>query len=198
MTFRAFYSHKLTWLVEHLLFADMPVCLAVVTYSHNPVVHYSLMGLTAVYMSLIVWVLRTRLSDIGLSVSQFSSHVWQLLPGTLVICGIILTLKYIDIVHALPATQGVLWVYLFISVPLQEIVFRSLCVWRCSLSWKNPVFITVFTSLNFAFYHLFFHSSQLIIGVFLINLFWSYYYFKQKDVAATTLSHVLIGLAYFI
>jgi uncharacterized protein len=195
----SFYRTKWFWLLEHVFFAGLPSYLAITRFATKPVQHYSLMALTLVYMVIIAYLFKAQVQNLGLSVRKSLGHLAQILPTTLLLCACIVLGKSAGGIHALPNQNTTLAImYIFISVPLQELVFRSLCVWRCSLSWRNQWFIIIFTSLNFAFYHIIFNNWQLVIGTFLLSLYWSYWYFKQKDIWTIMVSHALLGLAYFL
>ena len=199
MTFKNLYSHKLAWILEHMFFAGIPVCLAVIRYPDRPVIHYSLMALTLIYMLAVASYFEVEKGDIGLRCKNILRDIREILPVTLLISIFILVLKYFDMFDSARYLSGQSAIlYILISVPLQELVFRALCVWRCSLSWRSPVFITLFTSANFAFYHIFLGSWFLVVGVFALSLVWNYFYFKQKDIYAIIFSHALIGFVYFI
>lgn len=200
VNFKLFYSHKLTWLIEHLFFAALPIHIAVMRYADKPLAHYALMALVALYTFLIAYfIFRIQPTTIGFTTANTKESLYAILPGTLLIGLLIILGKTTGIIHKpyFTGTSTIL-LYMFVSVPLQELVFRGLCWWRCSLSWKQSWFIVLFTSLNFAFYHIFLGNWQLVLGVLLLNLYWSYHYKKYRSLLATALSHALIGAAYFI
>ncbi len=198
--FKNFYKNKFTWFFEHILFAGIPVHFAVVEFASRPSLHYLLLALVALYTLCIALLLfKNKLSALGLGLNNTLKSTKAILPSTIVLGLLVFFGKHSGIIA--PAYfhgMSTVLLYAFISVPLQELVFRSLCWWRCSISWKNNWFIILFTSTNFAFYHIFLGGWQLIIGVFLLNLYWSYYYQKQHNIFSTAISHALIGIIYFL
>ena len=185
--------------MEHMVFAGIPVYLAVSYYSGQSFVHYALLLAVIVYMAIIAGSLNTRHPDLGIVNQMSRPYAWQLLITTFIIASAILLGKYFGLIHdVIDKNWQLLLIYIFISVPLQEFVFRSFCVWRCELSWNSRLFIALFTTGNFAYYHFTFGSWQLVVGVLIINLYWSYWYFRQRNIFAVMLSHALIGAVYFM
>ncbi|HYF05753.1 MAG TPA: CPBP family glutamic-type intramembrane protease [Patescibacteria group bacterium] len=192
------YKHKAVWVIEHVLFAGSPMYLAITKYADNPQMHYLLMAFSAAYMFLVALWLSAGQWDLGFEFKNFYAHLKAILPSTFALGIIIVLLKQFNLIAGGgEISLGQTLLYLTLSVPLQELVFRSFCVWRCALSWNSIVFITIFTSANFAFYHLMFGTWELVIGVFLLNLFWQFWYIRQRNVTVIAISHAILGLAYF-
>ena len=197
--FKQFYASKTTWFFEHVIFAGIPVCLAVIQFASRPFFHYGLMLLVVAYMSVIAFVVGVKFKELGFSFTGVGRHIVEFAPETLLLCALILLGKFVGFIHPVVSGDTLhVFFYVLISVPLQELVFRSFCVWRCSLSWRSNLFIILFTSANFAFYHSMYGNWQLVVGVFFINLYWALLYMKQRDVVVVALSHAAIGVAYFI
>ena len=195
--FYRLYSTKTVWFIEHLLFASLPVYLAVMRYADQPFVHYGLMVAVILYMVVITRYFNVSLRELGITFRR--SNFVAILPFTLAVSVAVLLLKYLSLLPAVvDKSVNLLIIYTLVSVPLQEIVFRSFCIWRCELTWQSRVFYIVFNSLNFAFYHIMFGSFALVIGIFIISLYWSHHYLNHRDIVSIMLSHAIIGLAYFL
>lgn len=86
---------------------------------------------------------------------------------------------------------------MLVSVPLQELLFRGFCLWRCRLSFHSHWFVALYNSALFAGYHIILQNWYLVGGVFVLNLYWSYAFLRYPNLYAFMLAHALLGTLYF-
>lgn len=164
---------------------------------HNHTVMYSMAGISAVYMAGMSIAAGASLKNIGITTKYFKEALRFITFPTIAFALLILAASFllpevfITRSHAFPAYQ-----YVLLSVPLQELIFRGFCLWRCRLTFKNTLFLIVFNSLLFATYHIAFNNWWFVVGVFAINLFWSYAFMKYPNLYAFMLSHAVLGTIY--
>ncbi len=87
-------------------------------------------------------------------------------------------------------------VYIFLSVPIQEIIFRGFYITRLELISKNHLFLMLFSSLIFALLHLPFHSISIIIGTFILGLYTAYCFIHQRNIWVPCIIHA--SMIYFV
>lgn len=163
------------------------------------------------------------LSFYGFTLHHWQKVAWQAFIYTLPVLGIITLAKWLAITYiptyassdlfslgknAVQNTSASPWViglmlfsYVFISSPIQEILFRGglQSTLQFFLLGKYRYFLAIFTSnLIFAMIHLVL-SPLLAVVTFVIGLFWGLMYKKQASLVGVILSHILIGFwSFFI
>ena len=88
--------------------------------------------------------------------------------------------------------------YSFISVPLQEIIFRSYLINRASIVSKNQLLIRVYAATIFMLIHVSFKTTPLILGSLILGWIWAGNFLKFRNIYSIMLSHILIGLTYVL
>ena len=83
--------------------------------------------------------------------------------------------------------------YVLISVPLQELIFRGFLIKRISLVSRNSMFVIIYTSIVFALAHLFFANYRLAIATFFVSLWWTSLFLKHRNMWPVIASHGLLG-----
>ena len=194
--FRHHYSSKVYWFWEHFFFIVIPIAI-LLAQPDNRILQYSMLIGSIIYMVIISRLVKVNLMGIGLSSKYFKEALRYLsLPTIAISVVLMIARKFAPGVFVVSNYSPLQ--YIFISVPLQELLFRGFCLWRCQLSYKNHTFIVIFNSLVFASYHIIFHNIYLVIGIFLLNLFWSKAFFKYPNLFAFMISHAIIGSVYFL
>jgi membrane protease YdiL (CAAX protease family) len=87
-------------------------------------------------------------------------------------------------------------IYLFISVPLQEFIFRGFYISRLELVSKNRTFLIIYSSVIFALIHLPFHSLPILIGTFFLGIYLAYLFLQQRNIWILMLIHAF--MIYFV
>ncbi|OGD56373.1 hypothetical protein A3I57_00175 [Candidatus Beckwithbacteria bacterium RIFCSPLOWO2_02_FULL_47_23] len=88
--------------------------------------------------------------------------------------------------------------YIVVSVPLQEIIFRSFLINRSALVIKNKLLLQAYAALIFMLMHFSFKTSILIAGTLILGWIWSGNFIKYRNVYSVALSHIAVGLTYII
>ncbi len=83
--------------------------------------------------------------------------------------------------------------YMLISSPATEFLFRGYLLNRIKLINNNPIFINLLISILFFLAHLPTGNLYIILGSFIVSIFWTWYYIKSPNLFAVTLSHSIIG-----
>lgn len=83
--------------------------------------------------------------------------------------------------------------YSLLSVPLQEIIFRWLYLRRLQLLRLHPAFPIIWSSIVFSSVHFPFHSPLMLLGTFVLGLWWSYAVIKQHSLILASISHAILG-----
>ena len=197
-TLFSLYRTKGVWLLEHLLFIMVP--LAVITsHPENKLLGYGV-ALVAFVLSasVAVWFGATP-GTLGLTTTHLGAALRALLVPTVLLALLIglgrLLVPQAYVVRA--ASRTILVQYVVISVPLQELLFRGLCLWRCRLSFHSTAFVLLFNAADFAAYHVLFGNGWLVSGVFLVSLLWSGVFLRHRNLYAVILSHAVLGALYF-
>lgn len=194
----SYYRTKKVWVFEHLVFFMGPMYF-MFTQPDNKIFQYAMLIFTINYLVIITTFAGATPSSIGLQRKYFLSALKFIFLPTIIFAAIILWIRYSFPTISVSTHKSLTYFleYILISVPLQEIVFRGFCVYRCKLSFNNTAFLVVFNAFMFAMYHMIVQNIYFTTGLFLINLFWSYAYLKYPNLYVFMLSHTFIGLIYF-
>lgn len=170
------------------------------TQPHNLILQYTGFIISALYMIVTVRWAGATWSSFGFTTKHAKEAVRFLFFPTLSIVALIILAKFFFPFIFIQANNSPLLTlqYVFFSVPLQEILFRAWCVWRCRLTFKNILFIVIFNSMTFAMYHMIFQNVWFVTAVFLVNLLWSYAFIRYPNIYIFMLSHAIIGTVYFL
>lgn len=88
--------------------------------------------------------------------------------------------------------------YIVVSVPLQEVLFRSFLIARAELVIKNKLLLQVYAALIFILMHLMLKAPVLTWGSLILGWIWSGNFIKHRNIYSVILSHVVVGLTYTI
>lgn len=83
--------------------------------------------------------------------------------------------------------------YVFLSVPIQEVVFRGLIINRLEAVNRNPFFTVFFSAFIFSLAHIFIKNILLVSMTFLAGLFWGWLFVKYRNIWTIQLSHAVLG-----
>lgn len=193
------YKSKVFWLLEHTFFVCIPLVIFT-SYIGSTFFRYLLLTISALYMVGISYLMGARLLTIGLTTKYFNEALSHIAFPTLISGVLIFITKFLfpSVLIKQSINSSPIFLYILISVPLQEILFRGFCLWRCKLTWKSTLFIVLFNSFLFAMYHMLFNNWYLTAGIFLINIFWSYAFIKYPNLFAFMFTHAFIGIIYFL
>jgi len=87
----------------------------------------------------------------------------------------------------------ILFVYSFLSVLPQELIYRSFYFERYSSLFKNKTLLIVVNAIVFSMGHLFFQNTLVLGLTFVGGLIFGYSYFKTKSFLLVSIEHTLYG-----
>lgn len=194
-----FYQSKISWLIEHILFMGIPF-MVFLSQPQNIPLQYFALSVSVVYMIGIAFIVGTTPQEIGFTTKYFKEAFRYIFLPTVAIGICIILLKFVLPQAFILSSNNFLLIfqYVLISVPLQEILFRGFCLWRCSLSYRNIWFIILFNSSYFAMFHIIFKNDWFVLGVFLVNIYWTYAFLKYRNLYTFMISHAILGTLYFL
>ena|SRR3989344_4240258 len=151
---------------------------------------YVLLG-AAVIIIFLIFLRKERLNKYGVTKNQWKDSVK--LSLVISVAAVIFLFFIKPFVEINLAEFSLVWLlpYIFISVPLQEFVFRGYVQTRLSEATINRTETIVLTSFAFAIFH--FPSTSLIVMTFIIGLIWGYIFERYKTLAGPFISHVILG-----
>ncbi|MDD3678833.1 MAG: CPBP family intramembrane metalloprotease [Patescibacteria group bacterium] len=85
--------------------------------------------------------------------------------------------------------------YIFISVPLQEFVFRSLIFFEMDKYFKKGITKVALSALIFSFAHFSYQDPIVLSITLIVGLVWGYVYLSRPNFWTVTISHTLLGVA---
>jgi membrane protease YdiL (CAAX protease family) len=85
--------------------------------------------------------------------------------------------------------------YSIVSVPVQELIFRSYVINRLEQFFPNRYFLIGISALIFSLVHWPFGSLTMVIGTFILGTFLSANFLKYRNIFTPILIHSLVGLA---
>lgn len=87
----------------------------------------------------------------------------------------------------------ILFVYSFLSVLPQEIIYRSFFFKRYANLIKNKHLLVFINAIAFSLGHLFFQNTLVLFITFLGGLLFGYSYLKSKSLVLVSIEHALYG-----
>ena len=162
-------------------------------------------GLT--YVALFVWSQKISRRSFGFQFTNFFPAVKAIFKPTLLAIGVTYIFFYlwrplvtipllIREVKLLPSGLILALSYFFISVPVQEILFRSYLINRAGLVFPNKSFVCLYSTLIFMFIHTPINNFFLTLGTLILGWLWAGNFLKFKNIFSIIISHTLVGLAY--
>lgn len=141
--------------------------------------------------------------QLGLVSANFPASLYQLLPLTLLAIGLIVFTKIFFPtllnfgVHYDTYSQVFLrlFVYVVISVPVQEIIFRSYIISRLEQFFLSSPLVILLSSLFFSALHWPFGSFLFAFGSFLLGLLFALNFLRFRNLYSLLVIHSLIGVA---
>lgn len=89
-------------------------------------------------------------------------------------------------------------VYIILSVPLQEIIFRGILITFLEKYVSNHFLIVFIASLIFSAIHWPFNSPLFSLGTFILSLYISYNFIRYRNIYLSILIHSLLGIALMV
>ena len=202
-----FYRSKLVLVIEVLALTIFPLILLKNFPEWLIYRHWVMLG-GLVYVFLFVWSQRPGWKNLGFQSANFIQAVAVLIrPTLLAILCLIILYKLLPTSYVLPlGIAGVkispiiisVFRYIFISAPLQEILYRSYLINRAGLVIKNQLFIRAYATMIFILIHTPFKTPVLTLGSLILGWIWTGHFLKFRNIYSLIFSHILIGATYII
>ena len=204
--FTKLYSNKSFLVLETIFLFIIPL---VILKVHPSLYRFRTIAMI-IALPYLVFVMKTvgiSQKKLGLSLRNFLQSMRSLiLPTILCIFIIFITFRYfpsIFDIHTLNSMRNILsitnpflhvvFTYLIVSAPLQELLFRAFLTSRLELVSQNKYFLIAYTSLIFMFIHLPLQNFFITIGALLLGILWEINFIKYRNIVSISLSHALIG-----
>lgn len=160
-----------------------------------------------IYVALFVWSQKISRRNFGFQFTNFFPAVKAIFKPTLLAIGVTYILFYfwrplvtipllIQEVKLLPSGLVLILRYLFISVPLQEMIYRSYLINRAGLVFPNKSFVRLYSAVIFMLIHTPIYNFFLTLGTLILGWLWAGNFLKFKNIFSVIISHTLIGLVY--
>lgn len=200
--FKFLISKKRLLLLETLLLVIAPIAITKLVPEVMLLRHF-IMLFGALYLYLITKLFQQpNLQSFGITARNLSPSMRDILAPTILLYAFflylaifqsdLLSMKEGVLNPSIPKTVNII-LYILVSVPLQELIFRGFVVKRLSLISQNSLFITVYASLVFGAAHLIFTNPMFAIVSFLVSIKWTQNYLKYRNIWPLIYSHAIIG-----
>ncbi len=83
--------------------------------------------------------------------------------------------------------------YIFISVPLQEFIFRSLMIYEMKIFIHNKYAIVSISSIMFSLMYVMYHSWQVLVVTLITGIIWGVTYLKWPNFWGVAFSRAIVG-----
>ncbi|EKD80651.1 MAG: hypothetical protein ACD_40C00043G0006 [uncultured bacterium] len=190
------------WL-EVLLILVIPILLFSVN-SYFFALRHVIMGLGGLYCSYRLFRSKATFSSLGIRQTNFLLAVKDLAFPSLVFVGITWIIFLLLSTSSLKIIVGYdpltiksfierILAYIFLSAPIQELIFRGYITWRIKEIYQNPRLIQFLSVTFFMFAHLPFYSPLLLFITLFMGLIYIKNYLKFQNLFAPILSHAFVG-----
>lgn len=145
-----------------------------------------------------------KLADIGLTLCNFKHSLVYLITPSLAIIALALVILALApdplrlyLIGSDPLSVKSLWsrlfLYVFASAPLQELIFRGYFTYRLEKIVKNNYWLLTLSILVFTIAHVPFRSPIMIVVSLFMGIAYILNYQKYRNLYAITISHAVVG-----
>lgn len=180
-----------------LLFVLLPISLV---FSIPIWIKVALVLLGFVY--LIITLIRVEKITFKIQKNVVWSSFWKRIAILFIIVASITTI-YVYFMDAsklfcVPKTNPTLWVfilfvYTFLSVWPQELIYRTFFISRYSNLFQNKNLLIFLNGIVFCLAHIFFRNTLVLVLTFIGGLLFAYTYLKTKSTLLVSIEHALYG-----
>lgn len=157
-----------------------------------------------VYLAWIIYSWKINLADTGLTKKNFISAsraiMWPTILSTIILialglAGIRIGMfpQIIDDVVGYGPIIIALFLYMFISVPLQEYIFKGFYITRLEFVSKKKWFLILYSAAIFTSIHLLFGNLYLLVATFIFGIWSANIFLKYRNLYPIIISHAIIG-----
>lgn len=196
-------SKYTTIYIEALVLLALPIFLMTIS-SEVLYIRHALMAIGGIYSAWRLIKSSASFVDLGFHRSGFIESLKALVIPSILL---ILTSLFIFLVTPLPLLKVLVGydsmpeitmisriiIYTFITVPVQELIFRGYITWRIKEVYQNPREIESISIAIFTLAHLPFHSPLILVVTFLMGLVYIKNYLKYQNIYTVIISHAIVG-----
>lgn len=203
------YRTKLVLVVEIIFFIFVPLVLSMINHEFYRLRGFLLIA-SIIYVVFISKVLGITMNHLGATrehvVNACRGLLFPTIIASLFVGGVFQIFPRILFVDTFswavdaPTKIYKLLLYVCVSVPLQELVFRGYMISRLEYVSRNKTFLLICPSMLFMLVHLPFGNFMFSLSTFLIGLLWTRNFLVYRNLYAVILSHMVVGAVflYFI
>lgn len=201
-------SKYLVFYLEILLLVVIPIIL--LTFSSQFLaVRHLFMAAGGTYCAYRLLKSEATMASLGIHQAKFKSAIKAIvLPSLLLIIGTFLIFYFLpfnylklitgyDSLKVVSFTERIL-AYVFLSAPIQELIFRGYITWRISKVFTNVKLMEIFSVGIFTFVHLPFYSPLILLITFVMGIIYIRNYQKYQNLFAPVISHAVVGACLII
>lgn len=198
-----FFNRKRALIIEFLILIVLPITLMQI-FPQLLILRTAAMIAGIFYIYLTSKIYKFTKNSLGIANLEKSIVPLKQISPILFLCSILLFL--INQINRdmilLPAIQNSslklslmisILLYSFISVPIQELIFRGFYISRLEIVTKRKWLIILISSLIFALVHIPFHSLFLVFACFFLGIFLADHYLKHRNLLSMILAHAWLG-----
>lgn len=196
-------SKFVVFYLEVLLLVILPIFLF--TGSSTYFVYRPLfMALGGIYCSVRLWRSEATMASLGIHIQKFRSATKDLILPSVLLVFTTLVIFYLAPESILKMLVGYdplsvktlterLLAYIFVSVPIQEIIFRGYVTWRIREVYSSVKVMEFISVAIFTFIHIPFHSPLLLLLTLAMGIIYIRNYQKYQNLFAPIISHAFVG-----
>lgn len=149
------------------------------------------------------------MASLGIHRAKFFSALQNIaLPSFVLIIGTFLVFYFLpfeylklltgyDPLPVIPFSERIL-AYVFLSAPIQELIFRGYITWRIAQVFSSTRIIEAISVGIFTIVHLPFHSPLILVVTLIMGIIYIKNYSKYQNLYAPAISHALVGACLII
>lgn len=162
------------------------------------------MALGGIYCSVRLWRSEATMASLGIHIHKFQEATKDLILPSILIVFSTLVIFYLAPEPILKMLTGYdplsvktlterLLAYIFVSVPVQEIIFRGYVTWRIREVYSSVKVMEFISVAIFTFIHIPFHSPLLLLLTLAMGIIYIRNYQKFQNLFAPIISHAFVG-----
>lgn len=201
-------SKYLIFYIEAILLFVLPVALLTFSSQFLTIRHF-FMAVAGGYSAWRLYKYRADLASLGIHRTNFMASLKDLVkPSMLMILLTLLVFSFtppglLQIMvgyDSLPPVSLVtrLILYITLSAPIQELIFRGYITWRLKDLYTNQNQIVIMSVAFFTFAHVPFHSVLFLLVTSFMGYIFIKNYLKYQNLYTIMIAHAIIGACLFI
>ena len=153
--------------------------------------------LYVVFVLLRVEKIKFRIAS-NLSWTSFFKHVTMLLVGIAILTTLYMWFADKDNLFVVVANKPLKWlaflfIYSFLSVYPQELIYRTFFFQRYQTLFKSEVLFVILNAIVFSLAHIFFRNGLVMVMTFIGGLLFAFTFKKTKSTLLVSIEHAIYG-----